>query len=318
MDRADEGLRLENHGRLNERFYEGKPWVYFERRLMHLSLMAADSDRLHAALVEPIQLGPLAIQEHQRELADDEPSGLDDQSFAAAEAQVILHHVSETLLRLCDAHAPRADGSSPPCPWLEMSRRQGPGQFKRWVTARISDAPRESVEKLAAFLFADAVGGEEATRRLTGYVRLFAEHFLDAPSYNAAKHGFALQGARSRLTARVADIDVIDDEGLTIEWLGVQGNPPRWARTTRWFSVEATIALSFMGSWMIRALWLAARARYLDDPVEEAFSATAPDEMLAAFGVVHPVLLEVDDELRYEGCERTLRIRKRVRRGEQT
>src|SRR3954454_17081278 len=90
--------------------------------------------------------------------------------------------------------------------------------------------------------------------------------------YNAAKHGFALQGERSRLTTTVDDVDVIDEEGLTIEWLAIHAQPPRWTRPTRWFSAEATIALAFMASQMMRALWIAACERYLREKVEEEFS----------------------------------------------
>ena len=314
MQQADEGLRPENHRRLNERFYEGKPWVYFERRLMNLALVAGDGDRYRDMMSEPISLGPLKLQEHRRKLEPDEPVGLDEQSFVAAEAQVVLHHVAETLLRLCDAHAPRPSGEAPPSPWLELSRRRSPGAFKSWVEMTIVDAPRDGIEDLVRFVFGDAITGEEREQHLRAYLRLLAEHFLDAESYNAAKHGFALQGARSRLTTTIEDEEVIDDDGLTIEWLGIMGDTPRWTRTTRWFSIEATVAASFMAAWMIRALWLAARHRYLGDPVGEAFAASAPRAMLAAVGVVHPILVEVDEPLAYQGVEPKLHIRKRVGR----
>jgi hypothetical protein len=158
------------------------------------------------------------------------------------------------------------------------------------------------------------VRDEDHADALTRYVAFSAEHFLDAASYNAAKHGLALHGGRSRLIVAIDGFEAIRDEGLTIEWLGTRGPDGRWTRTTRWFSVEATLMLAYVVSRMIEALWLVGRSRYLGEPLELFYDPPAADELFASLGVLHPVLAEVDKPLVYEGVSPTLLVHKRVPR----
>lgn len=314
IDRADNGLLDENFDRLNKDFYDAKPWVYFDRRLVHVARLAADPGAYRDSLSTAVRLGPMEVSEVAATTSDDQPVGLDDQSFTAAEGQVMLHHTAETLLRLIHAHAPDAAGFVPPCAWLTMSRIKNPRQFKRWVEERINSASADETRKLVTDTFAGVLSDTEQADVVVAHIRLCAEHFLDADSYNAAKHGFAVRGARSRLNVDVASSVSMETDGLTIEWLGVRGGEPRWARTTRWFSVEATIALSFFAIRLIEALWSAARHRYLGEPIDVELAVPAPDELFAAFGVPHHILTEMDEELEYEGAKPTLRVRMRVRR----
>ena len=311
FERADEGLLPENYERLNSDFYEGKPWLYFDRRLMHVARLAANAEAYHDALETPIRLGPMVMAEVPRSHSDDEPPGLDDQSFVAAEAQVLLHHTAETLLRLMHAHAPDTEGVFPPCAWLGMSRVR-PWELNAWIKTRIRDSSPEDRGRLAAKAFGEVLTSEELTEAAAQHLGLCAEHFLDADSYNAAKHGFAVQGARRRLTVELPDLVLIDTQGLTIDWLAVRRG--QWVCTSRWFSVEATIAVSFMATRLIQALWIAARKRYLGTPVTLEFALAPPHDLFAAFGVPHPTLAEVEEPLAYDGVEHTLRVRKSVSR----
>ena len=308
--RADDGLLPENYDRLNRDFYEARPWLYFDRRLVNLARVTANMGQREAS-IETYRIGPVQIREDRREIADDEPAGLDDQSFAAAETEVLHHHSSETLLRLVHAHAPQ-DGAHPPCPWLAMSRVTAAKPFKDWVRQQITGPAVADVQELVRCVFGDAIGPEDTTSA-AAHLRLCGRHFLDAAAYNAAKHGFALQGARSRLTVNVADLDVLDDEGLTITWLGVSGDPPRWARTTRWFAIEATMVISYLTSRLVEALWIAGRHRYLSEPLERRFRPPDPDDIFAACGVLNTTLAELDERLRYEGEEHTLLVRMPIR-----
>ena len=303
-----------NFERLNADFYEGKPWVYFDRRLVHVARLAADPDAYRDNLSTTVRLGPMEVSEVASETSEDDSAGLDDQSFTAAEAQVLLHHTAETLLRLLHAHVPNAAGSFPQCPWLTMSRLKNPAEFKRWIEQHITAATAEARRKLVADVFAEIADGVEQTDVIAGHIRLCAEYFLDADSYNAAKHGFAVQGARSRLNVEVGDVLSMETQGLTIEWLGVRGAEPRWVRTKRWFSVEATVALAFFANRLIHALWSAARSRYLGEPISVELVLLTKENPFAAFGVPHHVLAEMDEELAYAGEKPTLRVRKRVHR----
>jgi hypothetical protein len=163
-------------------------------------------------------------------------------------------------------------------------------------------------------VFGDAIASED-TAAAAAHLRLCGQHFLDAAPYNAAKHGFALQGARSRLTVNVDELDVLEDEGLTITWLGVRGDPPRWTRTTRWFAVEAAMVISHLTSRLVEALWIAGRHRYLGEPIERWFRPPDPNEVLAACGVSMTTLAELDERLRYENEQQTLLVRMPVQRG---
>lgn len=308
--RADDGLLPENYDRLNRDFYEARPWLYFDRRLVNLARVTANMGQREPS-TETYRIGPVEIREDRRAIPGEELAGLDDQSFVAAEAEVLHHHTSEALLRLVHAHA-ACDGAHPSCPWLAMSRVTAAKPFKDWVRRQIAAAPAADLRELVRCVFGDAIGPEDTTAA-AAHLRLCGRHFLDAAPYNAAKHGFALQGARSRLTVNVADFDVLDDEGLTITWLGVRGDPPRWACTTRWFSIEATMVISHLTSRLIQTLWIAGRHRYLGEPLEEAFRPPNPDEIFAACGVLITTLVELDEHLRYEGEDHTLLVRMPVR-----
>ena len=313
-DRADEGLLQDNYAALNADFYEGKPWVYFDRRLMHVARLAADPEGYHDALDEAVRLGPMEVAQVRRAPADDEPSGLDDQSFVAAEAQVLLHHTAETLLRLLHAHAPPSSGDFPACPWLTLSRVTSPRQFKGWVRSRVLDSSADERQRVVEDVFAGTLDSDLDVETVATHIRLSARHFLEADSYNAAKHGFALQGSHSRLDVEVENVVAFEAQGLTIAWLAVRGQDPRWVRTTRWFSVEATLALAFFATRLIRGLWESARHRYLDEPISPELRVPDPSDLFGAFNVPDAVLAEREEPLWYEGVERTMTVRKTVRR----
>jgi hypothetical protein len=60
---ADEsGLLEANYASLNERFYDTRPWVYFQQRLAHLILVASDRDRYSATFAEGRSTGFVSAQ----------------------------------------------------------------------------------------------------------------------------------------------------------------------------------------------------------------------------------------------------------------
>ena len=88
---------------------------------------------------------------------------------------------------------------------------------------------------------------------------------------------------------------------------------PAWARTTRWFAIEATIVISYLTSRLVEALWIAGRHRYLSEPLERRFRPPDYDEIFAVCGVLTTTLAELDERLRYEGEGRTLLVRMPIR-----
>lgn len=130
-------------------------------------------------------------------------------------------------------------------------------------------------------------------RACAEYLRLFARHFLDADSYNAAKHGMALRGGAEQWTVSVEESELLNRGGATVSWLarwprGAVARPARWTEVARVFSVEATVGLIHAAAQLIRALWLRGRERHVGDELEEVFRPVAPQELLAAFDLRHP------------------------------
>jgi hypothetical protein len=68
-------------------------------------------------------------------------------NFASVESQVLFHHASEALLRLCLAHVVR-----PPCPWLEVASER-PQAFKKHVTSKVIDPPASSPHDDVVYVF---------------------------------------------------------------------------------------------------------------------------------------------------------------------
>jgi hypothetical protein len=112
----DEQANTPGFDRQNELFYSQQPTSYFRDRLTLLGLRAARSDELADVIGDGFVWGKLHIGG-----GDDEDLSEDEEEtrltrFVITESQVLLHHTSETLIRMFLAHAGR-----PQCPWLEMA-----------------------------------------------------------------------------------------------------------------------------------------------------------------------------------------------------
>ena len=122
----DQGLAPANFSALNERFYKMSPEDYFSRRLMSLMLWLGFPDGFQAALQSEFSAEGVGVQ-WRSDLPGDEAEK-NRKRFSTADAEVILHHVSETLLRLYLVHASRS-----PCPWLDLARERSFAKFKKQV-----------------------------------------------------------------------------------------------------------------------------------------------------------------------------------------
>jgi len=290
----------ENFGELNQRFYDAEPWSYFHLRLAHLLLVAGDSDRYRALLSAGLTAGTveLTIKLHER-AANQVPTA--EQAYVAVEIETLLHHSAETLLRLVHAHA-EAD----PCPWLRMSRVRSAAQFKSWVERMIAKADQSALADLVTLIIACDARNAAEVEAIVAYLRLLARHFLDAGSYNAAKHGMAVRGSSNQMKVEIDDHAWIDARGPTIRWLArwpldAAERPTRWTEISRVFSLEAAVGLIKMTTDLMRAVWVRARQEHLGEEVTELLRPPHPDELFAAVGLRHPVVIDFFEPLRYEG-----------------
>jgi hypothetical protein len=180
-----------NYPELNEEFYAGRPWDYFRHRLIHLAAVAAKPGE--APLTGSFEVGPVAIGMRAPDTVRYPTPG---QTFVAIESEVLLHHASETLLRLIYAHA-----EPHPCPWLRMSAMFRADQFKSWVKQLIRNS---ELPEVAAKVFGRSEAHPDGPAHEAEWIRAFAWHFLNAGCYNAAKHGMALGGGAQERAVNVA------------------------------------------------------------------------------------------------------------------
>lgn len=294
MLRADDNLAEHKAASdLNDRFYRSKPHQYFSYRL-HLLMLAGDpSVDLHEFIrkgitVDGFTAGPTDAPE-------DPESAEHRQRYVLADAAALLHHVSETLLRLYLAHE-----HLPPCPWLEIARERHFASFKRRVRARFVEAPEDDAANRDAL--AQVFHGTTDRTKLTPqppadlwaaslenieqWLRFYAHEFLENASlYNSVKHGLAVQPGESAM--KLGDGSVISAEGPAIDYLEERERDGRreWVTTTHWLNVGHLLAASFVGIRLIYGIWAVARTRYTGAPWEGVSAFTEPkvkDVLLAA------------------------------------
>src|SRR5262249_24474380 len=158
-------------------------------RVAMLGLRAARGDELTELIGDGVQWGQLRLRrDDDSELTEDEGKVRTDR-FVIAESQVLLHHVSETLLRMFLAHA-----GSPDCPWIELSALRVPGVFPEKLKTLKQMAWSPEREADAAFVFMGGIPDDpddewrttrDASVRL---LRLLAGRLLeDSDLYNSAK-----------------------------------------------------------------------------------------------------------------------------------
>ncbi|MGB2695703.1 MAG: hypothetical protein WBD55_11040 [Dehalococcoidia bacterium] len=281
---------------LNRKLYEMEPWIFFQQRLAHL-MLAADQDRYRAIFQEGVSAGGVTLR---IESSRDEPP-TPEQSIVAIESEVLLHHSSETLLRFVHAHAgPSAS------PWVRMASLTSHKKFKSWVAAAILDAPDEDLLRLCEETFAVESSRADGLDACASYLRLLGTHFVDADSYNAAKYGMGLRGGNHRLGLEIDGWRVLDCDGVTVDWLACwpRDDPeqaPRWTQVSRFLDQDATIALIYTATMLMRSIWIRGRARHLSEPLEKVYRPTPPDDLFASRGLRHHVIADVYEPFPADG-----------------
>jgi hypothetical protein len=262
------------------------------RRSAALFLMATDSPHVADALASEMQVGLLRVKNPE---IDPDPKARD--AYLTAEALVLLHHASETLIRLYRAHS-----GSPACPWIEISRRTHPGDLPKWLstlpeTLDTENALRDVMTVFRGYPTFEATAGmlysteEEWNEQSDGLVALL-KHLAyvlvqDAPVYNAAKHGLAALAGESSMGIGQLEDPVIFSDGPSISVLRVKRETDTWHQETTWISQDGALATTFLVANQIESLWSIARNKYLDEP-GGALPGITPEKVQ---GAIHPAAL---------------------------
>jgi hypothetical protein len=279
----DHLLAPEQYPGMNRAFYATRPWEYFRHRQRSLLLAAGAPEKLLAIGREGVKVGALNFK-----LTDDDSGAQEEedrQRYVLAESEVLMHHASETLLRLYLAHE-----GLPACPWLEMARVRSPGDFKKRVEKRfVKSDPSQHCSDVALVFFGanmrekftpiPEVGDwEQGIANVESFLRHYARHFLDADVYNALKHGLAIQAGEVGM--QLDEGDLIKAEGTALEFLSIrrdQHDRQRWNMTTRWIEVDKAMSYVYVATSLIESMWGIARGRYLGEVPKSINVWTKPD-----------------------------------------
>lgn len=260
---------------LNQDFYGREPSTYFLFRLRNLVLSAGRELELEQLVAGGVEVGvfDLAGDDAKRPGPLDHEQQEDQHAFVTLETEVLLHHVSETLLRLYLVHE-----QSSPCPWIALSRERSPRRFKRKVQSlleRLDTLEGRRQMCLAFFGTADRLTfGEEAPsedvwRDLVDTSRMwlswFARYILDSDVYNAAKHGLGVYPQRIALKVEIDGHVLLNGSGPCLEYLhsvrDEEGNRD-WRRATKWVQWDRLFGAIHIACQLMDRLWTVARVRY--------------------------------------------------------
>jgi hypothetical protein len=288
-DLAEQDVR-----RVNESFYSAKPHEFFRHRITALMVMSSRPEEVARLASEGLSVGTLKV-------GSDGPPGDDPDSivnadsrrmFTITEAEVLAHHVGETLLRLYMAHE-----GLPVCPAWELAKIRTPRDFKTRVRKRFLDSPPESHLSAVSSVFfgfedADGIeyvepppeGKKPDSMNVEKFLRHHANHHLnDANVYNAAKHGLAVTAGNASM--QLGDGSVLKQDGDAVTFLETVLNRDKkrqWQLTTAWVRSDVSLAFALLGCRFIEQLWAVARARYIGSPLESIKLMDSPqyDELM--------------------------------------
>lgn len=266
----DRNLAWENYSGLNRAFYGSEPHTYFRHRISNVVLVGGRDAELRQLLDEGVKFGLLEMSRSEdapeRNEAEDQESA---ERFVALEAEVLLHHTAETLMRLVLAHR-----GPPPCPWLELARLRSFVEFKKELNEVFVDGSSEDRYEMIGVIF---FGGTDRTeleptppedlwdssfRSIDKFLVRYASGLLsDAHLYNAAKHGLAVQPGEYgvRLETEIP----IAREGMALQYLEVKDG--EWHRTVDWVIPELSLVYALTATDLMEQLWSVARGRYLGE-----------------------------------------------------
>jgi hypothetical protein len=281
---------------LNAGFYSSAPGDYFAVKLGLLTLMASGTRRFGGEVAAGVTLGPLTVQQDappgRAQFADEQV-----ESYVVAESVALSHHAAETLLRLLLAHL-----NDRGCPWLEVAMLRGPRDFKRALEQIVGGPNRLTIRDMTdAFFLCDEssdpssianVRWERAKSVHLALIVAFAKRLLmEAPLYNAMKHGLAIDTTHGTMSLGIPG----EDPAVTTEghWVRVLDRERRddevvWFESAQLVEPRHYWLMTLAGTYMMNALWSVGRARCDRSTHIRPFVAAAELDVdeLARFGSV--------------------------------
>lgn len=301
----DQDLAEEQFPLLNEQFYTSQPAAYFRKRLQLLILAAGAADEITELLAQGVRYEKLIAQ------LDPTDGQREHQAFLSTEAEVLLHHASEALLRLYFAHT-----GLPPCPWLECARLRNFFIFKERVaklrSTRLTPDERDDLARVFLGIVPDSSNAEatKAVNTIERLLRTIAGRLLDDGNfYNSAKHGLAIIAANVSLA--VGDetgAPVVGSQGPSVAYLEVRekpDEPKRWHVTTRWVSARQAMWLTCLVISEMASLWSVAKCRYIDVEISgvEVITDEALDAVLTGEFALGQSITRFSQRLQYNVTE---------------
>lgn len=262
--------------KLNVDFYELEPTTYFLFRLRNLVLSAGCGLELEQLMLKGLEVGVFKLSAPEEAQLDslDKEQRESQHAFVTLETEVLLHHASETLLRLYLAHE-----HSPPCPWISVSRERSPRRFKKKVAGLLDGLQNpKGRERLCQVFFGTtdrSTFGEDLSEERweelieSSHLWLcwFARYILDGDVYNAAKHGLGVHPRRVALKVEIDGQNFLNRSGPCLEFLQStrdEDGHRQWRRTTKWVQWDRLFGATHIACQLIDRLWTVGRVRYGD------------------------------------------------------
>lgn len=261
---------------LNRGFYANRPSDYFRQRLFSLLLTTTKAEELGDVIKGELTYGPVRMLFPADQDSDEETQAFLDR-FLVLESEILLHHVTEVLLRLALAHE-----GSPACPWVELVENRDFAGFKRRVeTEFVIPSPNQidlrwsrvflgSTEPLTPPEVESDKDWDDCWTSIARILQLVTNRYLQHSNiYNATKHGFGLvTGSASFSMAPDAEGRGFNHEGFAVEHLkrgrhheGVTA----YERTITWIEPTEGLILSFLAVHLMESMWNVARWRYQNE-----------------------------------------------------
>lgn len=266
---ADKPLAKELHPELNATFYTADPAAFLRLRIEALSLMALSQEQLRPVYAAERQIGSLSIP------PTGPPEDDERERYIATEAEMIIHHAAEMVLRMFFAHA-----EAPDCPWIGMASSTSFSAFKDKVEKALEDGfnredvalvflggsnPRDAAIAATDEEFEDTVDAVRLLLRFSAH-RLLNESFL----YNAAKHGLTMVQLddSTKMTLQTGGEEIELHAGRMHTYLHKPASPkapkegPKWHLSMTGCLPDQDLAVATAIYHAVQNLWQVARRRY--------------------------------------------------------
>lgn len=266
---SEKPLAKELFPELNATFYTADPAGFLRLRIEALSLMALSREQLRDVYATERRIGSLGMTPVSP------PDDDERERYIATEAEMIVHHAAEMILRMFFAHV-----EAPDCPWLGMASSTSFADFKKKVDQALTggfdrdniaivffggENPRDAAIRATDEEFQDAVEGLRLLLRCSAH-RLLSESFL----YNAAKHGLTtVQLDDSTKMTYKTEVDEIQiHAGRMLTYLHKPATPnapkdgPKWHISMTGALPDQDLAVATMIYHGLQNLWQVARRRY--------------------------------------------------------